>query len=98
MPKALKSTLVGYDNYTIYWVHIKEQNKVIQVKNLWIFKDYKSKSATKLPDYNDGTLTFQKFMLDNNNNDKEKNLQTGEGQKVNIEQLYEGWKISIKEA
>ena len=42
-PKALKGTLVGYNGHTIYQVHIKEQNKVIKVKDLRIFEDYESK-------------------------------------------------------
>lgn len=33
-PRALKGTLVGYDGHTIHRVHIKDQNKVIRVKDL----------------------------------------------------------------
>ena len=36
-PRALKGTLVGYDGHTIHRVHIKDQNKVIRVKDLRIF-------------------------------------------------------------
>lgn len=56
--RALKKTLVGYDGYTIYRIHLKDQKKVIQIKNLYIFKDYESKFFTKLPDYSEGTSTF----------------------------------------
>lgn len=42
IPKALKGTLVGYNGHTIYRVHIKEQNKVIRVKDFRIFEDYES--------------------------------------------------------
>ena len=97
-PRALKGTLVGYDGHTIYRVYIKEQNKVIRVKDLRIFEDYESKSASELPDYNNGTPTFQGFNLDDNDDEKEENSQTGEGRKVNIEQPGEGRKVSTEEA
>lgn len=80
-PRALKGTLVGYDGHTIYRVHIKEQNKVIRVKDLRIFKYYERKSATKLPDYDNGTPMYQGFILDNNDDDKEENSQTGEAKR-----------------
>lgn len=32
--QALKRILVGFDEHTIYKVHIKDQNRVIWVKNL----------------------------------------------------------------
>lgn len=50
--KSLKGVLVGYNSHTIYPVYIKDQKKVIQVKNICIFKDYKTKVSTNLPDYN----------------------------------------------
>lgn len=56
-PRALKEILVEYNGHTIYRVFIKSQNKVIQVKELQIFKDYETKTSTNLPDYKD-TPTF----------------------------------------
>ena len=76
--RALKGTLVGYNGHTIYRVHIKEQNKVIRVKDLRIFENYKSKSATNLPDYDNGMPTIQGFILDDNDDDKEESLQNSE--------------------
>lgn len=73
-PRALKKILVGYNSHTIYGIHIKEQNEVIWVKDLRIFEDYKSKIATKLPDYNNGIPTFQGFLLGDNDEDKKESL------------------------
>lgn len=42
-PRALKDILVGYDRHTIYKVHIKDQKRVVWVKDLQIFEDYKTK-------------------------------------------------------
>lgn len=58
-PRALKSTLVGYDGHTIYRVHIKDQNKVIHMEGLQLFEGFKAKISIGLLDYNDGTPTFQ---------------------------------------
>lgn len=75
-PRALKGTLVGYNGHTIYRVHIKEQNKVIKVKDLRIFEDYESKTATDLPIYDEDTPTLQGFLLgDDNDDDKEESMQ-----------------------
>lgn len=63
-PRAFKSTLVGYDGDTIYRVFIREQNKVIRVKDLRIFEDYETKTFTALPDYN-GRPTFEGFLIGN---------------------------------
>ena len=41
------------------------------MKDLYIFKDYSIKSSTKLPDYSKGNLTFQGFLLANNNKEKD---------------------------
>lgn len=49
--RALKWKLVGFDCHTIYRVYIKDQNKVILVKDLRIFKNITSKLATLLPDF-----------------------------------------------
>ena len=61
-PQALKRTLVGFDGRTIYRVYIKDQNKVIQVKDFWIFEDYETKESTELPDYSESLSTFQSFL------------------------------------
>lgn len=37
-PRALRGVLVGYDGHTIYRVYIKDQQKVIRVKDLRIFE------------------------------------------------------------
>ena len=60
-PQALKRTLVGFDGCTIYRVYIKNQNKVIRVKDLQIFEDYGTKKSTELPDYSESLSTFQCF-------------------------------------
>lgn len=70
-PRALKGTLVGYDGHTIYRVYLKDQKKVIRVKDLRIFEDYASKASTELPDYSEGTPTFQGFLLADNDDEKE---------------------------
>ncbi len=57
-PQALRGTLVGYDGHTIYRVHIREQNKVIHIKDLRIFEDYKIKTSKGLPNY-ENSPTFQ---------------------------------------
>lgn len=51
--RVLKRVLIGYNGHTIYRVHIKDQKKVIWVKNLCIFKDYKIKTSIVLPNYNE---------------------------------------------
>lgn len=68
-PWALLGQLVGYDGHTIYRVFIKEQNKVIRVKDLCIYKDHNTKSATNLPHF-ENTLTFQGFRLEDDNKPK----------------------------
>ena len=72
--KALKRILMGYDGHTIYWVYLKDQKKVIWVKDLRIFEDYKSKLSTEFLDYNKDTPIFQGFLLANNNNKQLKDL------------------------
>ncbi len=59
---------MGYDGHTIYRVYLKDQKKVIRVKDLRIFQDYVTKSSTRLADYNKGNPTFQGFLLANNDN------------------------------
>ena len=51
--RALKVVLVGYNGHIIYRVHIKDQNKVIRVKDLRISEDYETKALTKLLDYDE---------------------------------------------
>lgn len=66
--KALKRTLMDYNGYTIYQIHLKDQKKVIWVKDLCIFEDNKNKFSTKLLDYSKNTPIFQEFLLADNNN------------------------------
>ncbi len=87
-PRALKGTLVGYNDHTIYRVYIEEQNKVIRVKDLRIFEDYESKSATDIPDYDNGMPTFQGFIFNDNDDDKKGSLRNcDERRKVNTEKM-----------
>lgn len=48
---ALKSKLVGFNGYIIYRIYIEEQNQVIKVTDVYIFKDTKNKENTLLPSY-----------------------------------------------
>lgn len=48
--------------------------KVIWLKDLYIFKDYKTKVLTKLFDYNKGKLTLQSFLSKDNNKKESKTL------------------------
>lgn len=64
-PRALRGKLVGFDGHTIYRVYIEEQSKVIRIKDLRIYEDYKSKNLTDLPTYEE-TPTFQGFPADDN--------------------------------
>ncbi len=50
---VLKGKLVGFNGHTIYKVHIKDQNKVIRVKDLRIFEDTSVKANSTLPDFNE---------------------------------------------
>ena len=50
-PQAQKNLLVGYDGHTIYWVFLEQDNKIIHVKNFWIYKDAIFKKATTIPTY-----------------------------------------------
>lgn len=71
-PRALQGILVEYDGHTIYRVYIREQNKVIRIKDLRIFEDFETKVDTNLPDYQ-YTPTFQGFSLKGNNKDNASN-------------------------
>lgn len=59
-PQALQGILVKYNKYTIYNVYIWDENKVIHIKNLYIFKDYKFKAEIKFLTYQN-THIFQGF-------------------------------------
>lgn len=43
-----KNTLVGYNRHIIYMVHLCDQEKFIQVKDLCIFEDIFQKASTTL--------------------------------------------------
>lgn len=51
-------------------MYLKDQRKVIWVKNLQIFEDYKNKLFTELPDYSEGTAIFQGFLLADADNEQ----------------------------
>ncbi len=80
--RALRGTLVGFDGHTIYRVHIKDQNRVIQVKDLQIFEDYKAKITTKLLDYSESQTTFQRFLHTDNDNEEQELSVSQAGRKV----------------
>ena len=65
---------MGYDGHTIDRIYLKDQKKVIWVKDLHIFEDYESKFSTKLPDYSESTPTFQEFLLADNDNEQLEDL------------------------
>lgn len=50
VPKALNKIALGYDGHTIYLAYLKDQKKVIQMKNPCIFENSKSKFSNKLSD------------------------------------------------
>lgn len=50
--RALKEKLVRFDGHIIYRIYIKDQNKVIRVKNLGLFEDTLTKAFLALPDFN----------------------------------------------
>ncbi len=72
--RALKGVLVGYNGHTIYRVHIKDQKKVIRVKDLRIFEDDETKTSTELPDYDEGKPTFQGFLSEDNDEEGSEEL------------------------
>ena len=49
--RALRRKFVGFNGHTVPMVHIKDQNKVIRVKDLRIFEDITSKAAISLLDF-----------------------------------------------
>lgn len=64
-PRALKRVLVGYNGHTIYQIYLKDQKKVIMIKNLHIFEDHRMNVSTELLNY-DNKLTFQEFSSEDN--------------------------------
>lgn len=60
----LKKKLIGFDRHTIYRVYIKEQNKVIKVKDLRIFKDTTVKAYLVLPNFNRKPIFDRVQLLD----------------------------------
>lgn len=63
-PKTQKKILMGYDSHIIYKVYIKDQNKVIQIKNIRIFKDFETKLFINLLNYKEKS-TFKGFFFAN---------------------------------
>ncbi len=49
---AKRGLLVGYNGHSIYQVYLEKDEKVIQIKDLRIFKDTSTKPETSLPIYN----------------------------------------------
>lgn len=80
--RALKNKLVGFDGHIIYRVYIKDQNKVMRVKNLQIYKDITFKAITFFSDF-DGKSTFDGIQIpdkqtqsnESNTSKEEKNTQ-----------------------
>lgn len=84
--KTLKSTLVGYNGRTIHRIYIKNQNKIIWVKDLWIFEDFEIKLSTNyLPNYQNKPI-FEGFLLADGKKDS-KTEKTMSEQKVASSQL-----------
>ncbi len=76
---------MGYDGRIIHRVYIKDQNKVIQVKDFRIFENFETKLSINLLDYQD-KLTFEGFFL----KDRKKNAEiegTTSKQKIASSQL-----------
>lgn len=59
-----------HDSHTIYRINIEDQNKVIQVKDLRIFKDITSKSITSLLNFNEKPTFDRVQMSDEQSSDK----------------------------
>ncbi len=55
--RALRGKLVGFDGHTIYRVYIKDQNKVIRIKDLRIYEAITLKVTESLSDF-EGRPTF----------------------------------------
>lgn len=57
-PKVSKSQLVDFDSHTIFCMHIKNQNRVIRIKDFCIFEDTKINENIGLPNYKNGKPSF----------------------------------------
>lgn len=84
---------MGYDGYTIQKIYIKDQNKVIQVKNLGIFKDFKTKPFTTLLDY----LISEGFLLTNRDKDSNNRITISKPKKQKIMSFQLGYKVKYIE-
>lgn len=60
----MKEKLVEFNGNTIYKVYIDNQNKIIRVKDYWIFKDILTKAFSILPNF-DGKLIFDVTQIPN---------------------------------
>lgn len=66
----MKKILIRYDGYIIHKIYIyQNQNKVIQVKNFHIFKNFKNKFSTNILNYKNKPI-FERFLLANEKNSK----------------------------
>lgn len=61
---TFRRKLVGFNNYTIYRVPIKDKNKVIWVINLRIYKNITSKIITSLPNFKEKP-TVERIQISN---------------------------------
>lgn len=87
--QVLKETLIGFDRRTTYKVYIKDQIKVIQVKNLKIFEDYQMKKSIELSDYSKSLFVFQGFLYINKEEKQELPV-------PQVRQKVEGKKVKCK--
>lgn len=53
---------MGFESNTVYKIYIKDQNKVIRIKDLQIYEDFTSKAIISLPDFEE-KLTFDKIQI-----------------------------------
>lgn len=67
--KILKRILIGYNDYIIYKIYIKDQKKVIWIKNL-----LKITKQKPLPNFLTIILTFQSFLSEDNKDKRSKDL------------------------
>lgn len=70
--KALKKKLVEYNENTIYRVYIEDHNKIIRIKDLWIFKDTLTKTFSILPNF-DRKSMFDTTQIPDEQNSSNKN-------------------------
>lgn len=94
--RALKKTLVNYDGYTIYRIHIQDQNKVIRVKDLRIFEDFEIKPFTNLPNYEDKPI-FKGFFLANREKDSNDGTTISKPKRQKVASFQLGGKVNHAE-